>query len=78
MVARDGDDGRAEPAQQRGGPLVLLAPAAVGQVAARDDEVGLQPLDERAERTRDVGALVAADVQVRDVENPCCHLRPSL
>src|SRR5581483_7376365 len=41
VVARNGDDGRAERAEERRGALVLLPAAAMGQIAGREHEVGL-------------------------------------
>ena len=63
--------GGAEAAQERGRPLVLLAAPAVGEIAAGDDQLRPQPLDQRARaRASTSGLLAGADVQVGDVENP--------
>ena len=78
MVARDGNHRSAEPAQERRRPLVLLAPAAMGEIAARDHEVRCEPLHEGAEGRFDLAILALAHVQVRDVENSGCHRRASL
>ena len=78
MVARDGDHRPAEPAQERCRPLVLLAPASVGEIAARDHEVRCESLHEGAEGRFDLAVLALAHVEVRDVENPGCHRRASL
>ena len=51
VVARNGDDRRRRGARRkRGRPLVLVAAPAVGQVAAGDDQLGPQALDQRGQR----------------------------
>jgi hypothetical protein len=57
---------------------VLHPAAAVGQVAACDDQGRLQTADEGSQGRLDVGALVRADVQIGDVENARWHGRSSL
>ena len=79
VIARNGNDGSAEAAEERGRPFVLVAASAVGEVAADDDQLGLvgaRPA--RSSEAPDVRALVGADVQVGDVENPRWHGRPTL
>ena len=71
MVPGDREHRRAERAQERGGPLVLVAPAAVRQVAARDHQLRVVPLQEGLHRALEVGILVGAEVEVGDVENAC-------
>jgi len=48
----------------------------VRQVAARDDQVGPETVDEHGERRVHVRALAGAGVEVRDVENPRWHADP--
>jgi hypothetical protein len=55
---------------------VLGAPAAVGQIASRDDEIGRDALDEPSEAALDQGVLARAEMQVGDVENPDSHAEP--
>ena len=59
------------------GPLVLVAPPAVRQVARRDHGRG-EAADEVGQAALDGGVLTLADVQVGDVENPDGHRRPTL
>jgi hypothetical protein len=47
MVSGDCEHRRPERAQELRGTLVLGGPPTVGQVAARDHEIGPHPLDER-------------------------------
>jgi hypothetical protein len=74
VVPRDGEHGRAEPVQEAGCGFMLLAPAAMGEVAARDYEVGIEASDELAEGR--VGGRLAkriprAEMQVGHVEDAC-------
>ena len=63
----------AEAPQKLGGTSVLLRAAAVGQVAAGDDQLGREPLDQLAEARLDPELLSAAHVQIRDVEEAPWH-----
>jgi hypothetical protein len=58
--------------------VVLVAAPAVGEIAARDDQLGPQALDQRGKRRTRVRALVGAGMQVGDVENPRWHGRTTL
>jgi hypothetical protein len=50
----------------------------VCQIAARDDQFGLDTLDQSAQRALDLRLLDGADMQVREVEEPCWHRRRRL
>ena len=67
-IARSGQPERAEEARSL---LVLVAPAAVRQVAARDHELGLNPLHQRSDRALHRRVLARAEMQVGDVEDAC-------
>ena len=73
MVSRDREHGPAEPFQERGRALVLIGEAPMGQVAARDDELRLGPLDQPRQRLSDLRGLAGAEVEVGDVENARNH-----
>ncbi len=68
----------AERAQKVGGAPELVRASAVPEIPGRDDELGSELVDELAERREGLGRLPAPDVQVRDMENPCCHGRSRL
>jgi hypothetical protein len=71
VVARHGEDGSIEAAEEGGGPIVLLGSAAVGQVAACDDQLRVDPVDERLQAGFKTGLLMCSDMEVREVKNPC-------
>ena len=60
------------------GPLVLLAAAAVGEVAGRDDQLRLQPFDERGEGLLDRGILRCTRVEIGYMEEAPRHDRMRL
>jgi hypothetical protein len=70
--------GDADVLQPRGGVLELVAAAAMGQIACRQQELGLDPGREVAEGGERLGGLAAAAVQVGDVENAGGHSRGRL
>jgi hypothetical protein len=78
VVARHGQDGRRQGAEQRGHSLVLVTPAAVGEVARGDDEIGSDPLHERSQRSFQSGLLAGADMDVGDVDQAPRHSRSRL
>lgn len=78
VVSRHGEDRRAERAEELGCALELVGSPAVGEIAGRDDQLGCQLTGEIPQRRDWFGRLSAPDVQVRDVENPCCHGRGRL
>jgi hypothetical protein len=73
VVPRDREQGQAEAAEEARRPLVLVAAPAVGQVAARHDQLGARPLDQARERALDLRILACAGVQVGQVEDPRRH-----
>ena len=78
VVPGDREHGPAEPAQQVRRRLELVTAAAVREIAARDHELRLHPLDERGERVVGLLADAAADVQIGDVKDACRHGRGRL
>jgi hypothetical protein len=72
VVPRDDEERRAEGVQVRRRCFVLLRPAAMRQVAARDDEIWRDTLDELADRaleSRVVEAVPRAEMEVGHVED---------
>ena len=70
--------GAPEGAEEPGGPLVLVAAAAVGEIAGRDDQLRLEALDEPRERPLDRGVLRCTRVQVGYMEEAPRHDRMRL
>ena len=71
--------GAAERAQERRRPVVLLAPAPVGQVAGRDDQFGLDSLRaERASASLENRVVARPEMQIRNVEDARIHRRSRL
>ena len=58
--------------------LVLVTPAAVRQVAAGDDELGRDPLDQVGQRALEDVVVAGPEMEVRDVEDACLHRRSRL
>ncbi len=61
--------------------LVLLWAAAVSQVAACDDQLGVDALDEVGDTELEAPAIVGSDVEIREVKESCprgCHFRGTL
>ena len=75
VVARDRQQRQLEAAEEGRRPLVLAAQPSVGQIAARDHEVGSRFLDQPAERLDRLRPVVSAEMQVGKVENTCRHSR---
>ena len=69
VVPGDDQERRAEGAQQRGRTLVLLGGVAVGQVAARDDELGGELGDERSQVILHLGLLTRAHMEVGNLQD---------
>ena len=69
MVPGDDQERRAEGAQQRGRALVLLGGVAVGQVAARDDELRGELGDERPQVVLHLGLLTRARMEVGNLQD---------
>jgi hypothetical protein len=78
VVAGHGEEGCPEPAQECGRLVVLLGPAAVREVAARNDQLGCDLLHQRADPALDRRIVLRAEVQVRDVEDARSHRRSRL
>jgi len=78
VVARDDQQRPLESLQKCRRAVVLARPCAVRQIAAGDDQFGVDALDQGAERTLDLRLLDGADMQVREVEEPCWHRRSRL
>ena len=71
VISGDREQGAAEPPQQAGSSVVLVGSTAVREVAARDDQLGIDASDQRLESGREARILVASGVQVGEVKNPC-------
>ena len=71
MVAGNGEERTPEIAQEGGRAVVLNAAAAVREVAARDDQLRVEPLDQGGEARLDPRLFLRADVEVREVEETC-------
>jgi hypothetical protein len=78
VVPRHREERRAERTEELAGSLELGRSSAVREIAGGDDELGGDLVHELAERRDGLGRLGTADVQVRDMENPCCHGRGRL
>jgi hypothetical protein len=78
VVSRNRQNGWPEPPEESGGPLELVTPPAMREVARRDHELRLGTLDEPCERRRHVDVLMLAHMEVGDVEDACCHGRTRL
>ena len=64
VVAGDCEDAAAEPPQEGRHPLVLIALAAVRQIAARDHEFRVDPLDQPHERLLQIRVVARPEMQV--------------
>jgi hypothetical protein len=74
VVSRYDNERWPERAQEARRRLVLLAPAAVGEVARRQDEGRVDAVDQLRDRSLELGlmeCLPRSDMQVRDVEDAC-------
>jgi hypothetical protein len=71
VVARDREHGWAEAPEELGGPVVLLWPAAVRQVAARHDQLGIEALDQAHETSLQVLLFLTSDVEIGEVKESC-------
>jgi hypothetical protein len=71
VVAGNGEERASEVPEERRRAVVLSAPAAVREVAARDDELRVEPLDQGREARLDPRLFARADVEVREVEKTC-------
>ena len=78
MVSGHGEHRRAEAEQELRRALVLVAAAAVREVARGDDECGCGILDQGPQSGLHLRPIVGADVEVRDVDDACRHSRRRL
>jgi hypothetical protein len=72
VVPRNNQQGRPEAAEELGRRLVLFPQAAVGEVAARDHELGVDALDQLANRELDFrlsGATTRPEMQVGNLKD---------
>jgi hypothetical protein len=67
VVAGDCENRPPEALKEVGGAIVLLATPPVGQVAARDDQLGIDAFDEAREARLKPRLFAAADVKIREV-----------
>jgi hypothetical protein len=67
VVARNRQNRPIEALEEVGGAVVLLGTPPVGQVAARDDQLGIDALDEAREARLKPRLFAAADVKIREV-----------
>ena len=78
MVSRHGHDGRAKAAQKGRCAVVLRGPAAVGQVAGGDDQLGLHLRRERTDRLLERGVVARPEMEIREVQDARNHRRSRL
>ena len=69
MVPGHCHDGPGEAAQEGCRPVVLLGAASVCQVAARDDQLRVDPLDQPLEPGFQTRVVMASEMQVGKVQN---------
>ena len=55
-----------------------VAPAAVRQIAGRDDQLGLRLRHERADRLVERGVVARAEMEIREVQDARNHRRSRL
>jgi hypothetical protein len=73
VVPRDREQRNLERAQESRCSLVFLAPSAVREVAARDDELGMRAIDQGRQRALDFRVLASSRVQIGEVEDARGH-----
>jgi hypothetical protein len=71
VVPRDGQDGPAEAPQEVRSAVVLLRATAVRQVAAGDDQLGPDLVDQRRQTGLDPRLFAAAHMEIREVKESC-------
>ena len=57
---------------------MLAAAAAVGQIAAREDELGALAFDQREQRPFDRRVVLGAEMEIGDVQDARSHRRSRL
>ena len=78
VVARHGEHGRAERAEEPCRSLVLVPSAPVREIARGNDQFRPDPQDEGPQRLLDLRLLVCTDVQIGYMEEACRHDRMRL
>jgi hypothetical protein len=78
VVAWNHVQGQAEAAEKPRGALVLAAPRAMGQIAGRDEQLGLEFLEQLSQRMLDRRVLARTEVEIGEVKNPRPHGRSRL
>src|SRR5207244_5269655 len=78
VVAGDGEHRGAERGEETGGAFVLLPPAAVGQIARGDDELGAELPHEAREGRLDLPILACTRVKIGYVQEAYRHDRMRL
>jgi hypothetical protein len=78
VVPGDHEQRPSQPSQVLGCVLVLGPAATVREVARGDDQVGLNPLDQRLETALDARLRLASHVQIGDVKEAYWHRRSRL
>jgi hypothetical protein len=78
VIARHREHGWAERTEQLRRALELLEAPAMREIAGRDDQLRLDPLDEPRERTPSFRILVCTDVEVGYMEEAGSHERTRL
>jgi hypothetical protein len=71
VISRHREDRAPETAEEGRGAVVLLRPTAVRKIAARDDQLGVDPVDEGGQTGLQARFLAGSDVEVREVKKPC-------
>jgi hypothetical protein len=71
VVPGDREDRPAEALEEVGGAVVFQRAAAMCQVAARDDQLRVDPLDQIGQAGLDPRLLVRANMQIRQVKESC-------
>jgi hypothetical protein len=71
VVSGHREDRSPEALEELGGAVVLVRAAAMRQVAARDYQLRVDPLDQVGETRLDPRLLAAADVKIREVKDSC-------
>lgn len=78
VIAGNDEEGQLETAQEVRGDLELGTSAAVGEIARRDEQLGLEIRNERTKRVEWLPRVRMAHVQVGEVEKPRGHRRGRL
>jgi hypothetical protein len=71
VIPRNGEDRTAQALEELGRAVVLVRVAPVRQVAARDDQLRIDPVDQVGETRLDSRLLAAAHVEIGEVKESC-------